>query len=466
MAFPDNLQAFSYTNNSSLTSSNGAAAAAAASTSSKRVIETRSLKSSKEGVTVSTTRATINELAKLSLGSSSEQIQHVSVTKKVYIISNNESRLWTKLYLNKIKAEFSSSDNPVELKNAIMLQFQAFLSKLESASSESAPLVAQFINDLKNKSLEEISQKYFEHPWADGTLPFISDLAESFKREGAKLYHVETDVLKAQIANESLKPGAMNRDGLMRILAYTKKAKHPQLECYVVDQNEFKDIMAYASLLKSKKQDCRFQILVRSDVHYTAVDIEIKGGAMRTAVMDAAGDESSIALANHLKSIGADEIYILGRLDQIQYDRYNCSFFSLDTVVKSSQVPNFFDLLRSKTAEVKEGVNMVAWKDLPPRFVKNATSTTFMKKYYSTNPDSETKEYKKSRTFKEFIDSNIEDRPVNSEMRPMNVTIEKKIGRYAQITHKTLDTLSNQQVTAIVKHYALSQFMHNHPCQM
>lgn len=340
------------------------------------------------------------------------------------------------------------------------MSLEGFLARLKDDKSESALLLEPFIDDIKNKSLEEVYNKYYASNKED--FPCVSDLAIIFSQNDEnfsiqEIFDKETGELKEKI-HESITPSPMNRDSLMRLVANKKMKKHTELDCYVVTPSEFKDILSYASQLQG---NCRFQFLVRSDAHYTAVDVEIKAGKMRAAVMDAGGDPSCLELVKALKSANGSPVYLLGALDAIQSDRYNCSFFSMDTVVKSSKDPKFFDSL--KPVQEAGGISLVRWDSLPPRFVKNATSTTYLAKYFEKHSETKTQHYKKEQTFEQTIKGHIAKRDVKGTLRDTNTMIEKKIEKYAEVSSKALASLSNAELRSIVKQPALSEFIKRHP---
>lgn len=373
-----------------------------------------------------------------------------------------EQRFWTKSVLAGIRRDYTDhKGNPTGLKNFLILRLNVFLTRLKEEKSESADLLEIFIDDLNNKSLEELFNKYYASKGE--ILGFINDLAEIFTKNDAEfsieeLFEKETAEIKEVMA-KSLTPAPVNRDSLMRLLVSKKMVKHPHMDCDVVTASEFKEILSYASRLKTG----RFQFLVRSKVHYTAVDVEIKEGVLRAAVMDAGGDGSALELAKALKAAQAQEVYLLGALDAIQKDLYNCSFFSLDTVVKSSKDPNFFNLLNRHRVDEKAGIVLVRWDSLPPRFVKNSTSTSYLKEYFDKHPETKTATYKKEKTFEETIRNQIAMRNIEGKEREANTVIEKKIEKYTHISRGALATISNTELTPIVKHSSLAEFIKRHP---
>lgn len=384
--------------------------------------------------------------------------------------SNMESRLW-KIFLAKIQEEFQNfKEDPQGFKNLLDIHLNSFLKKLQERESKNTSHLVEFLNDLKNKSLEEIDNKYFnKESLFVKKFPFLEDLSVLFKSNCdsfsmSNLFLRERERLRNFISQDCLTQQPLNRDPLMRLLAAKKMEKHPALNVYVVDLLEVKFILNYLAQAKLAGVSLRCQFLIRSEVHYTAVDIKIEKGKMQAAIMDAGGDKKKFkVIVQKFQNIEAEEIFILGALDRIQSDPYNCGFFSLDTLIQSSKNPQFFEFLKSLPYVEKNGCKRLSWDSLPASYVKFANSINFLKRYLSKHPALEQTEYKKGKTFGEYIRTHFESRMIKGESKETNVAIERKIHRYSQISQQALASLHDEQLASLVSSWAVMHFIRKHP---
>ncbi|CUI16227.1 hypothetical protein PNK_0599 [Candidatus Protochlamydia naegleriophila] len=310
---------------------------------------------------------------------------------------DSNSQKFFKLFLRKKKEDLEQTEDTVQFKNALV----DVLSQLELRMNEGDACKEEIHNlqhDLKNQVLINVFKKYYSVPVTkEGTI--LKELAPYLGNQEKidLLSQHEGKVLQEKVIGD-LQEYAVNRDSLMALMIRSKKEKSSGFNCYTVDACDLQECLENLKRLFSQKGAQQIQLLVRNDVHYTAVIVESNEGVLQAAVMDAAKDKRGVQIALFLKKLNYEKVFIVGDEDRIQFDSYNCSFFSFDSVFQAYKHGAFFNMLNSIPAKNKGELFSVAWKDMPPSFVRNATSTSFVQAYAAKN-----EAYKQGDTFETYL---------------------------------------------------------------
>lgn len=381
------------------------------------------------------------------------------------------NRIW-RVYSQKIHSGCKvHRQDPKGFRGFLVDQLNAFNGQLlSSASLDLMPthqFIQNFIQDLKNKSLKELCEKYYQgRELFKGTgEPFLNDLSDILNPGSpmmSGLLEEEANELSHEVERDQLPTKAVNRDKLMRLIHFLIKDDSFN-HLFVVDINEVDAVLRHAKSIADQGNTFRFQLLVRSNVHYASVDIEMAGGKLRGAVMDSAGPperESIDRLIRIIQGYDFSQVYLIGGKDAIQFDRENCAYFGLDSLKQSSQNPKFFDALESIAQPGEDGVYHVLWSDLPENFIENTTSTRFIHSYVQKRRGTlDSVEYKVGKTFMQFIHENTEEALINDQPRPMNKVIHKKIAHFTGIASNALRSLSPEMLSTIMTSDPLTQFV-------
>ncbi len=380
-------------------------------------------------------------------------------------LDSTANKLCTVL-IRKASEELNQSLSVKTFKNSLEILLNNFSDRITEPTN--AAFIKALKHDLKHKNLTEIFNKYYNYATSspiEKTLLFHFAPYLGNKDKIQLLAEKEAESLPEKIQSH-LEFFATNRDELMTLLIKRKKDKNPKLNCYVIDICDLPTCVEglktlYHSLPSEKSQ--RIQLLVRNDVHYTGVDIDLSKKETQVAVMDAAGDPKCKEILSILKQLDCQFMYVLGLEDHIQFDNYNCGFFSFDSVYQSSQDPNFFDLLKKLPAEKKDHYYSLAWQNTPPRYVRNATSLTFMKKYHESNPHKD-EIYKNNETFASFVNKHIDKRNINGNLKDAHTVLEDKVTKQKPKITLMLKELSARDLYDIINHHsaqALIQACHS-----
>ena len=161
---------------------------------------------------------------------------------------------------------------------------------------------------------------------------------------------------------------------------------------------QFIDELINESIEQNKN---RLQIVMKSGVHYTVIDIDIK--LKSCIIVDAAQDfrrtrlhkiaEFSKHITDNKKliDIRAQGFEHAGKVingGAIQKSDHGCWVFALNQcfeIAKLATIHN--DLLALSKYNQNDKLNTVDWISLPPALVKLAQSQTFLKYYISKNPE-------------------------------------------------------------------------------
>ncbi len=234
--------------------------------------------------------------------------------------------------------------------------------KLQAAMT--SPAMQLIMNDVKNMFDPKVS----------------ASMLEAFKLEEANI--------KGRVIAQ-LEEGALTRTETLKILIFLKNIQREAIgrktyDCQVQNITQFPNAL-HDAITADKK---RFQFMVHSGGHYTAVECAIKDGIKQAIVMDAAQDQRSEKICKILEKQGFQVTYCGNpkMTERVQYDSVNCSFFSYDHLVASSRMESFFERVNKAPHTVENGRKYVSWKEMPAAFIRNAQSITFLKTAIRDNP--------------------------------------------------------------------------------
>lgn len=312
-----------------------------------------------------------------------------------------------------------------------------------------------FSNDVQEKSLHELKSKYFNEQTglhSDFPFPFTEDLETFFTGQSSMNDHTSETFLQNEYANfnskidSQMEMAAVNRNEMLRILLEQKAEKRDlngkaPLDAYVVDANELPCFMdkLFQNLPPEKH---RMQLMVRSDAHYTAVEIELSPEGHRCLVLDAALDRRYMAIPQMLKNYPFKDIYVSGNEVKIQYDFINCATFALTQLTSSSKMEDLFDRLEQLNYNdtLQEGVKFIEWNQFPAIFLKNSQTISLLQKHPEW-----TENFKHGLNLSEFIMIQAGER----NGRPANFRIEKKFEKYANATREACQKIGTAASVAI-----------------
>lgn len=390
--------------------------------------------------------------------------RYQAITVKLSDMQVNTCEKGKKLWDMKKKSFISklSSTNSLNLRENLKETINNFLSVGSGYLSDTDKLFAnEFSNDLINKTLHEFRSKYFNTNSAGKlnlNLPFVSDLIKFFADKDKFNDSTIDDYLSDEEntivdrLKEQVEPKAMNRNEMLRLLVYLKEISREEnekqpLSAYVIDHEEMKpflDVLCKNSFAETK----RVQLLVRNDVHYTALEIELSPQGKKCVIMDAFLDSRYLNIAALMREYSFDKIYCAGNNSRIQFDAYNCSTFTFSHLTKSSGMPDFFNLIESlpQNFDEQQGIHFIDWINFPANMIKNAQSMTFLAKHKEWLQP----KFKGGVTFKDYVDSQSVERSMKGITKSVNIGIDKKFDSYAGKIQNNLKSIEPQFIMSIV----------------
>jgi hypothetical protein len=367
--------------------------------------------------------------------------QHSFFQLNAQCLTKSESQVLG-LFCRRYSKELTQTGDVNLFKESLQHILESFIPRI--GNDETKKAILAFQNELQNQNLLEISKKYFQND-TQGT--FTEQLAPFLGKNSniQNLAAQEGDQIRAKLVNDFAFK-ALNRDSLMSLFVEYKKGKRDSFKCNVIDIN---DLPACLGVFINTMEFSKLNLMVRSGVHYTAVILERGEEGVQAAILDAAGDKSYMTIDEICEEAGCKSIYILGAKDVIQFDRFNCAFFTFDTIWQAFKHPNFFAYLKELPSEVKNGRQLLFWNELASFFVRNATSLSFMNNYHATNPASQDS-YKGCVNFKDYVDGFIELRNIGGTQRKAHTVLENRVTKQQLKITKMFDALSDEQLIAAI----------------
>lgn len=241
--------------------------------------------------------------------------------------------------------------------------------------------------EVEEKSLSEFVQKHLSEA-ASSANPLFLTLKSVYFHIRSALLTEESDFpesLKAQFEWV-----AVRRDEMLRLLIERKRQQGNPVNCLVLEIDELPAIL---SAIQQTEAPLRLQLLVRNEVHYTAIDISLQADQADCAVMDAYGEDKAHLIEKVFQQSGY-RVFTLGKEERIQLDQRSCSLFSLGHVFASSKDPRFFDNLAKISSYCEEtGLHYVEWSDLPLKMIRtsqNQVVNELFKKKRGLSADAQT----------------------------------------------------------------------------
>lgn len=399
----------------------------------------------------------------------------ISVKTSQVQIGRKTSLLWSRLSKN-IIVKLEKEQDPVKAKETMLMALQTFKSQVENdLESDVVQFLAKFIADVKEKPLSTMQSKYFS-AGRESALNFKTAIIPEMFRIFAGL-EKEIDI-NTLLANESKDIGAllskqtemcaMNRNEMLRLLVALKNKERSQersqFDCYVLDTEEMAEFLDSAFTVFSDEQNPskRLQLIVRSDVHYTAVELELGHERNLALVMDAALDPRMEAIIATLEKTGQfAKIYVASET-KIQNDTFNCGTFSFNQLCNSSKDAQLFEHLASFPVKKEEGnVLRINWISFPAKLVKNAQSLRFIDAHAEKDLP-----IKRELTLAGYVAQHVIQKQLSPERTvKVNSAIENKFNAYASLTTASIETMPAEDLTRIVCSYALNDFALKHLTQ-
>lgn len=295
--------------------------------------------------------------------------------------------------------------------------------------------------DCKYKTLTEIKNKYFScqnRGYEDAFLSRLTDCLTNHAATLEKMGDIEKARLKSLITSSQLEWSPVKRDEMLRLLMHKcsleRQGKGKSFQGYVIDVSELPAFIQALEMggLKGPAHK-RVQLMVRNEVHYTAVEIEWDPKARKCCIMDAYGEPKALVVEKAFIQAGF-QVFTVGTGETVQKDTRSCSIFSLDHLLQSSKRPEFFAFLEQAAKfHPDENVWKISWYDMPARFVRFAQSEDFIRQYSIHNP-------------------------YMASSRIVINTIESKLAAYNSKVLQLLKDLSDEQVQKIACSHFYSSY--------
>jgi hypothetical protein len=256
------------------------------------------------------------------------------------------------------------------------------------------PAMGELKNDCKYKTLTEITSKYLSGNSSGFKDTFVNQIIQMFNNHKNIInqnIEIEKNELRSMIESIQLEWSPVKRDEMLRLLIHFYKTEreklHKSFDGYVIDISELPSFLnAKVNAANLQDSSSRIQLMVRNEVHYTAVDIELSKNEVNCCIMDAYGEPKADIIEEILKQAGF-KVYTAGIGETLQKDTRSCSLFALDHLMQSSKRPEFFQELKLKAHfDPHRQVSMISWYDFPFSFVKYAQDPSFFKTYAEKNP--------------------------------------------------------------------------------
>ncbi|MBA2369214.1 MAG: hypothetical protein H0V82_09355 [Candidatus Protochlamydia sp.] len=304
----------------------------------------------------------------------------------------------------------------------------------------------QLRDELTCQSIDEISSKY-EILLSQNMLNENDPL---FLRIISSLFNCKSEIFDwKKLLDAQLRWIPVHRDEMLRLIIQYKKEKAlkkgSDFNCYVLEYRDLPAMLAMheKKLKENNLENGSFQLLVRNEVHYTAVDCHFAKEVKTCTLLDASQDPKHLILKEMLEQNGF-EVIIPGESDEdkLQWDNRSCSIFSLSQASRCAKDTEFYNKLKNDP-QFNFQAKRIPWSALPPDFVKDCQNQSFFCNY----PQLMNGPYKKQIDFCHFILNQMDKtRAIETEQ---NRGIEEKLSKYQQIVIKMLETRSEDELKAI-----------------
>lgn len=196
-------------------------------------------------------------------------------------------------------------------------------------------------------------------------------------------------------ANLSEMTGVERHDLLQIAIKHENEKKSDQPPIQLIDSCDFIKHLDNDDI-DERFKNSRYQLIINSNGHYTAVDIDKRDDKKSLIVLDAVNDPrcDDFLMNSEIYEKGYKLIRAMGlswdSKSELQKDGYSCSLFAFDHCVQLSYtIPDFHAELESKGKATRNPKRRyVFWDDFPPNFVWNAQSIKFLTAYEEKMKDS------------------------------------------------------------------------------
>lgn len=256
------------------------------------------------------------------------------------------------------------------------------------------PAMGELKNDCKYKTLTEVTSKYLTGNSSCTNDIFIKQIIQMLNSHNNIInqnIEIEKNEIRSMIESIQLEWSPVKRDEMLRLVMHFYKTQrdmqYRSFDGYVIDISELPSFLNAKVNAANLQDSCsRIQLMVRNEVHYTAVDIELSKNEVNCCIMDAYGEPKADIIEEILKQAGF-KVYTAGIGETLQKDTRSCSLFALDHLMQSSKRPAFFQELKLKAHDDPHRmVSRISWYDFPFNFVKYAQDPSFFKTYAEKNP--------------------------------------------------------------------------------
>lgn len=330
-----------------------------------------------------------------------------------------------------------------EAQKIIHLYLNAF-NDLDPSAKESLELLH---DEFKTLSLYEIRSKYqtllklvlFEK--ADPL--FLNLLKKLYSHDSEMVVQQENQDLEKNIARQ-FDWTPLYRDEMLRLLAQAQQDQEKQngidFNCYVVEHRDLSLFLQLAQEQFAKQEQgpedagFRILILVRNDVHYTALDCHFQKHQKSCFILDASQDPKHLSIDSQLRKEGF-QVAIAGASenDKIQLDNRSCSIFSFEHLSETSRQAHCFENI-TQSSQFNPHTRRIAWEALSPPLIANCQSLEFLHNYETNH----------QLTLEKKID-------LSRSETERNLGIEIKLKLYQTIATAILEKNSNASATQIAR---------------
>lgn len=327
----------------------------------------------------------------------------------------------------------------------------------------------ELLNDFQSKSLKDIQCKYLKDkglPLLEATPAAVAKtLFELLSPKGEFHELVETakqterHQIKQRIISEQFLPSAVNKNELLRLMIHLKKARRANtnrnFNAHVVD---IQDLSTLLRNLQSNPElnNQRVQILVRNELHYTAVDLNLRHHKFSGFVMDASGDSRRMDVIKCLQNMGVSDIYVAGlensngSKEKLQFDSFSCPYFSYDHICKSSKDLELFDKLERLPHIEVNGIKSLSWSNLPKSLLKYAQRNSLLNEISPEEDMASSMINEVGIPLNENLEQNKTSHEINPSLPVENTALYKKREHLHQKALSGLDLLSEEDLENIV----------------
>lgn len=209
-------------------------------------------------------------------------------------------------------------------------------------------------------------------------------------------------------------------------------AKNDRVNIAIINEDEFINHLKNKDI-DSKFIASRYQLIIRYDNHYTAVDIDKRNNPPSCLILDAAGDSRYTFYSLNAFFLNYECAVVNGfSMDEnknIQRDKHSCSLFALDHCIQLSYTESDFHkfIFNNASKKTDDHFAKIPWDALPPNFLWNAQLPSFLKQYEisvkKTAPSLLDQKMPNGLSYNEYLACGLVSYPVNDALVIRNESI-------------------------------------------